>query len=137
MGLVHADITLTNMFTQKKVDVHTLVDTGTTYMIVPPSVATELGFDLEEVTVSYVTIADGRRVRCPQIAPIEIRFQDRTCALTVAVLGDECLMGVIPLESMDLVVDPIQQRLVPNPKNPEGPIFFSMGARSIQVTPDT
>ena len=34
-------------------------------------------------------------------------------------LGDEPLLGVIPLEAMDLVVDPRQQRLVVNPRHPD------------------
>jgi hypothetical protein len=32
-------------------------------------------------------------------------------------------MGVIPLEAMDLVVDPKQQRVTPNPAHPDGPVF--------------
>jgi clan AA aspartic protease len=123
MGTVYADVTLTNMFSGRSVNVRTMVDTGAIHMVVPAAVATELGFDLEEVSVSYVTVADGRRVRCPQIAPVEIRFQDRTCPSSLVVLGDECLMGVVPLELMDLVVDPVQERVVPNPKHPDGPVF--------------
>lgn len=123
MGIVHADITLTNMFSGKSVNVRTLVDTGAIHMVVPASVATELGFDLDEVSISYVTVADGRRVRCPQIAPIEIRFQDRACSSNLVVLGNECLMGVVPLELMDLVVDPVRERVVPNPMHPDGPVF--------------
>ena len=131
MGHVYTDLTLTNMFSKQSVNVRALVDTGTTYMLVPPSVAAELGFDIEEVVMSCVTIADGRRVRCPRIAPIEIRFQDRVCNVDIAVLGDQCLMGVIPLEAMDLVVDPINERVTPNAKHPEGPTFYALGARNI------
>lgn len=123
MGHVHADITLTNMFSRQSVCVRTLVDTGSTHMSVPASIARELGFDLEEVSVCYVTTADGRRVRCPALAPVQIRFQDRTCTSDVAVLGDECLLGDISLEALDLVVDPVQQRVIPNPQHPDGPVF--------------
>src|SRR5689334_22030332 len=45
MGHVHADITLTNMFSRQSVCVRTLVDTGSTHMSVPASIARELGFD--------------------------------------------------------------------------------------------
>ena len=123
MGTVYADITLTNLFTGKAVNVRTMVDTGAIHMVVPVAVATELGFDLEEVSLSYVTVADGRRVRCPQVSPVELRFQDRTCPSSLVVLGNECLMGVVPLELLDLVVDPVQERVVPNPKHPDGPVF--------------
>jgi hypothetical protein len=40
-----------------------------------------------------------------------------------AVLGDECLMGVIPLEAMDLVVNPKLECVTPNPAHPDGPVF--------------
>ena len=40
-----------------------------------------------------------------------------------AVLGDECLLGVIPLEAMDLVVNAKLERVTPNPAHPDGPVF--------------
>ena len=123
MGTVYADITLTNPYLKKSVSVRTMVDTGTTHMIVPACIARELGFDLEETATYSLTVADARRVRVPRIQPVEIRFDDRTYLTEAAVLGDECLMGVIPLEAMDLVVDPKQQRVTPNPAHPDGPVF--------------
>ena len=123
MGAVYADITLTHMVSGKSVNVRTMVDTGAIHMVVPAGIATELGFDLEEVSISYVTVADGRRVRCPQVAPVEIKFQDRACPASLVVLGNECLMGVVALELMDLVVDPVHERVIPNPMHPDGPVF--------------
>lgn len=40
-----------------------------------------------------------------------------------AVLGDECLMGVLALEAMDLVVDRELERVAANPAHPDGPVF--------------
>jgi len=54
---------------------------------------------------------------------VEIRFQDRTFVTEAAVVGDECLMGVLALEAMDLVVDPKLQRVIANPAHPDGPVF--------------
>ena len=123
VGIVYANITLTNPYLKKSVSVRTMVDTGTTHMIVPARIARELGFDLEETSTYSLTVADTRRVRVPRIQPVEIRFDDRTYVTEAAVLGDECLMGVIPLEAMDLVVDPKQQCVTPNPAHPDGPVF--------------
>lgn len=123
MGIVYADITLTNPLLQKSVTVRTMVDTGSTHMIVTADVARELGFDLEETSTYSLTVADTRRVRCPRIQPIEIRFDDRTYMTEAAVLGDECLMGVLPLEAMDLVVNPKLECVTPNPAHPDGPVF--------------
>ena len=123
MGIVYANITLTNPLLGKSVNVRVMVDTGTTHMIVTADIARELGFDLEEMSTYSLTVADSRRVRCPRIRPIEIRFEDRTFQTEAAVLGDECLMGVIPLEAMDLVVNPKLERVTPNPAHPDGPVF--------------
>src|SRR6266568_4071188 len=94
VGIVYADITLTNPYLKKSVAVRAMVDTGATHMIVTPGIARELGFDLEETSTYSLTIADARRVRVPRIQPVEIRFRDRTYLTEAAVLGDECLMGV-------------------------------------------
>ena len=123
VGMVYADITLTNPCLKKSVAVRAMVDTGATHMIVTADIARVLGFDLEETSTYSLTIADSRRVRVPRIQPVEIRFRDRTFLTEAAVLGDECLMGVIPLEAMDLVVDPKLQCVAPNPAHPDGPVF--------------
>jgi clan AA aspartic protease len=123
VGIVYADITLTNPYLRKSVAVRVMVDTGTTHMIVTADIARELGFDLKETSTYSLTVADTRRVRCPRIQPVEIRFDDRTYVTEAAVLGDECLMGVLPLEAMDLVVNPKLERVTPNPAHPDGPVF--------------
>jgi clan AA aspartic protease len=123
MGIVYANITLTNPLLGKSVNVRVMVDTGTTHMIVTADIARELGFDLEEMSTYSLTVADSRRVRCPRIQPVQIRFDDRTYLTEAAVFGDECLMGVIPLEAMDLVVNPKLERVTPNPAHPDGPVF--------------
>jgi clan AA aspartic protease len=123
VGVVYANITLTNPYLRKSVAVRVMVDTGTTHMIVTADIARELGFDLEETSTYSLTVADTRRVRCPRIQPVEIRFDDRTYVTEAAVLGGECLMGVLPLEAMDLVVNPKLERVTPNPAHPDGPVF--------------
>ena len=121
MELVYADFTLINLFTRKSVAIRALVDTGATDVLVTPEIAKQLDFDLEEVSQKTVVMADGRRVSAPRLAPVEIRFGDRLVCTEVLVLADECLVGVIALEAMDLVVDPKGLRVIPNPKHPDGP----------------
>lgn len=99
--------------------VRALIDTGATELFVTPGIARGLGFDLEEVGRKYVTIADGRRVSVPRLMGVQIRFEDRTYLTEALVLGTECLVGVVPLEVLDLIVDPKTQRLVG--RLPEGP----------------
>jgi clan AA aspartic protease len=123
MGLVRADFRLVNLFTKQSVSIRALVDTGAMGAFVTWEVARQLGFDPAEVAVQYVTVADERRVAVPCLRPVAIHFEDRDCSSDVLVLGDECLMGVIPLESMELVVDPVRQRLIPDPKPHRQPVL--------------
>ena len=124
MGYVHVDITLTNMFLKKSFEVHALVDTGSFLMGIPVHMATDLGFDLDEMQVRMITLADGSRSPRP-VVPLEVKWQDRITTCDAYVMGDECVMGVLALEGMGLVVDPVQQSVIPNPKHPNGPILFA------------
>lgn len=122
MGLTYAELRLTNLFTKQNVGVRALVDTGATFMCVTEEVALQLGFDTTEVSRQVVTLADGHQRKVPKIAPIEIAFENRSYVTEALVLGDECLMGVLPLEAMDLLVDPRSQRLIVNPAHPNFPV---------------
>ena len=113
VGETRVQIVLTNMFTKTRVEVRALVDTGTSGLIVTPEVAKALGFDIEEVRRQWVTVANGRSERAPVIAPVQIEFEDRACSTDGFVLNSgECLLGCIPLEQMDLALNPKEQRLV-------------------------
>jgi hypothetical protein len=48
---------------------------------------------------------------------VRLTVQERDCLVEVAELPDECpgLIGQIPLEALDVVVDPVGQKLVGNP----------------------
>lgn len=83
-----------------------MVDTGATFMCLTEEIALQLGFDITEVSRQTVTLADGHQLKVPKIAPIEIAFANRAYVTEAVVLGNEPLIGVIPLEAMDLVVDP-------------------------------
>ena len=119
VGHIHADVRLTNYYADKSVTVRALIDTGTTEFFVTPEIARELGFDLEEVGRKYVTVADGRRVYVPRLLGVQIHFEDRNYLTEALVMGTECLIGVVPLEVMDLIIDPKLQRLVG--RLPDGP----------------
>jgi hypothetical protein len=54
-------------------------------------------------------------------ACVHLQFEDRTFTIDAEVMEDQCLLGFIPLERLDLIVDPKQQRLVG--RDPRGPTF--------------
>ena len=125
MGLTYAVLRLTNLFNRQQVQITALVDTGATFMCVTEEMALQLGFDLSEVSQQTVTLADGHQRKVPKIAPIEIAFENRSYVTEAVVLGNEALLGVIPLEAMDLIVDPRQQVLIVNPQHPNYPVALA------------
>ena len=122
MGLTYAQLTITNLFNKARVEIEALVDTGATFMCITEEMALQLGFDTTEVRQQLVTFADGTQHWKPKVAPIEIGFDNRTYVTEAVVLGDEALMGVLPLEAMDLQVDPANKRLIANPQHPNFPV---------------
>ncbi|MBS0327394.1 MAG: clan AA aspartic protease [Proteobacteria bacterium] len=63
-------------------------------------------------------LADGSRklVRC--VGPVKVEMQGRDCVTIAAVMGDKVLLGAVPMESMDVVINPRTLRVIPNPENP-------------------
>jgi clan AA aspartic protease len=125
MGLTYASLKLTNLFSRQIVNIDALVDTGATFLCVTEEIALQLGFDISEVSTQMVTLANGHQMRVPKIAPIEIGFENRSYVTEAVVLGNEALLGVIPLEAMDLIVDPRQQKLLINPQHPNYPVALA------------
>lgn len=118
MGLASAKITLSNprLDALKAVEVEALADSGAVFLCIPQHVANQL--QLETMMDKEVTTADGKRTLCPYVGPIQVRFDNRGCYVGAVVLGDQVLLGAIPMEDMDLVVLPLERRIAVNPLNP-------------------
>lgn len=125
MGMTYADVQLCNIFNKQCVTVRALVDTGATFMCVTEEIAVQLGFDVTEVSHQVVTLADGHQRKVPKIAPVEITYLNRAYVTEAVVIGNEPLMGVLPLEAMDLMVDPRTQTLIVNPQHPNYPVALA------------
>lgn len=120
MGHVHADFVLTNLFSGKTASFRAMIDTGAQDVYITPAVADALGFDVEETSRIGVTVADGRRIEAPVFRRALLTYQDRFHGVDVVVLGDQCLVGVLALESLCLIVDPVTQELILRPGFPPG-----------------
>lgn len=130
MGLVRTKLTLAN---PKRSDlspivVEALVDTGALHLCIPTKVAAQL--DLEELELRSVTLADGASHQIPYAGPVQTSFGNRGCFTGAMVLGDEVLLGAIPMEDMDLVVRTSTREVVPNPASPNFPASIAKGFRS-------
>lgn len=97
----------------RKAEVDAVVDTGATPLVIPETLRAKLGLDIEET--SAVTLAGGNHEACAVAGPVNIRWHDRYTLSNPIVLSgetDEVLLGVYPLEEMDLMVDVVNQRLI-------------------------
>jgi clan AA aspartic protease len=126
MGLITVQMTLTNPRHPEiqPVKADALVDTGSVFLVIPEHIRVQL--QLEEQGKKEITLADGSRQLKPYVGPIEARFKNRVAYVGAIVMGDEVLLGAIPMEDMDLVVLP-QQRLADI--NPDSPNFASAKAK--------
>jgi len=118
MSLVSAKITLRNPRKPDlaPVEVDALADSGSVHLCIPDHVRIQL--ELEEIGKKEATLADDSRKLVPYVGPIEIRFKNRVGFAGALVLGNQVLLGAIPLEDMDLVVVPSTRTLDVNPTSP-------------------
>jgi len=118
MGLVNAPLILRNPRKPQLSDVtvSALADTGSVHLCIPEHVRIQL--QLDELDKKEVTLADGSRKLVPYVGPIEIRFCNRIGFAGALVLGDQVLLGAIPMEDMDLVVIPMTRSIEVNPLSP-------------------
>ena len=101
---------------RQPVEVEALADTGAVFLVIPEHIRLQLG--LEELQQKEVTLADGSRKMLPYVGPIETRFKNRVGLGGALVIGDQVLLGAIPMEDMDLVVSPKDRTIDVNPASP-------------------
>lgn len=91
-----------------------LVDTGATALSMPKHLIEQLG--LRPTQKRRVLTAAGP-VEVQRYDAVRLWVQQRECIVDVTGLPDECpvLIGQVPLELLDFVVDPAGQRLIGNP----------------------
>ena len=121
MGHVFAEIELSNPLQPNLLSIkaNALADTGALMLCIPQSVAYQL--ELDELDLRPVTIADGSSHKVPYVGPVRVDYDNRFCFVGALVIGDETLLGALPMEDMDLVVHPATQQLMPNPLHPNKP----------------
>ena len=121
MGMAMAEVRLRNPRRPElgAVRIEALADTGSVHLCIPAALCEALA--LEAIDTRPVTLADGSARRVPYVGPIETRCLHRVGFTGALVMGDQPLLGAIPMEDMDLVVVPKTGEVVANPANPDGP----------------
>ncbi len=131
MGSVYADIELINGYDfenarrriigeeeVKRMKVNMLVDSGAYSMVINQTIQEQL--DLPFIEKRKAVLADGSVQEFEVVGPLHVKFKNRTAICSAMVLkGDsEPLLGVIPMEEMDVLINPRQQELIVNPEHP-------------------
>ena len=129
MGLIFAEIILSNARNDNldPMMVNALVDSGALHLCIPQHVANQL--ELSELDRREVTIANGEKILVPYVGPILVKFANRQCLVGALVMGEQALLGAIPMEDMDVMVHPSRLSLTVNPNSPNIASSMAMGVR--------
>ena len=98
------------------VEVEALVDTGATRLYLKPSVIRALGLEKVDTVISQTTNGPKRRT---VYEPVRLEVMGRYGNFDVVDIGENVpnLLGQIPLEYLDFVVDAKNRKLIPNPEH--------------------
>lgn len=131
MGLVYAEIDLLNggdVYLNRikqlgedevrRIRVNSLVYSGSYVLVINENIKNQLGLPVIEKQIA--TLADESTIEAEIVGPVEVRFENRRTTVDAMVFpnNSEVLLGVIPMEDMDVLIDPKQQKLIVNPKHP-------------------
>ena len=134
MGLTYANIELVNADDMayvrrgiigedeiRQITVKAMVDTGSIMLCINESLQQYLNLPFRSKRRSQ--LANGLILDLDVVGPVIVRYLDRECSTNAILLPDdqEPLLGAIPMEEMDLYVNPSRNELLP--VHPEGPLM--------------
>ena len=131
MGLTYAQITLynnddivlanyghKNPQDIRQVTINALVDTGAFMLCINEDIRQQLG--LKTILQQEAQLANGTTTVVDIVGPVELTFLNRSTSCRAMVLpgNTECLLGAIPIEDLDVIIDPRNQTLLLPPDRP-------------------
>ncbi len=121
MGIIKTLIKLSNPRLPEldAIEVLSLVDTGALHLCITEAQCIQL--KLEEFEKRPVTLADGTIHKLPYVGPVKVDWKGRVSFTGAMVLGNQCLLGAIPMEDMDILIHPAKQIVIANPEHPNIP----------------
>ncbi|MDZ8029193.1 MAG: retroviral-like aspartic protease family protein [Nostoc sp. DedQUE01] len=134
MGAVRVQVKLTNAIDEALVsrgilnpnmlrvyETEAFVDTGAVRTVLPMSIALQLGLRIRGQQIAQY--ANGSEESIGVTEPVIIELIGRETTEATLVTGDIVLIGQTVLETLDLLVDCRNQRLIPNPEHPNYPVM--------------
>lgn len=133
MGAVRASVKLKNAVDEelvsrgllaphllRELEVTGLVDTGAVSLVIPEDIAIQLGLRILGQRVAE--FANGNQQAIGVTSAIKVEWENRATTDEALVVGNKVLIGQVILEKLDLLVDCKNQKLIPNPANPNYPV---------------
>ena len=124
MGIVYTEITLKNAgdvivarrsnekeTNIRQTTVQAVVDTGAATLVINEEVREELGLEVQDTYEAE--LADGSKQVYLYSEPVQIHWKNRKTIQQAVVVpsASQILLGAIPLEAMDLIVNPAKLEL--------------------------
>jgi clan AA aspartic protease len=123
MSTFNETITLSNVKDEARVEagimkeVRTLtvdacIDTGAWNLVINEDIRARLGLKL--IDTEFSTLADGSTKEYAMTEPVNFRWKNREFTLRAQVIptADEVLFGALPMESLDVMLDPVAECLI-------------------------
>jgi clan AA aspartic protease len=103
----------------RRCTVRAMVDSGATMLAIPEFIKTQL--NLRQTRSIEAELADGSSAAYDVVGPVEVRFANRQTTVEALVVpgATKVLLGAIPMEGMDVLIDPKRERLIVNPDSPD------------------
>jgi clan AA aspartic protease len=95
----------------RQATVTAMVDTGAATLIINEDICRQLGLSVE--STYEAELADGSVQTYGYTEVVQIHWKDRktSCEAVVIPNASDVLLGAIPLEAMDLIINPLKQEL--------------------------
>ena len=102
----------------RRAQVRMLVDSGAYMLCLNEHLQAQLGLDI--IDSMEGELADGTVITMPVAGPVDLHFGNRQTSCRAVILpgNSEPLLGAIPMEDMDVLINPKNRELIINPANP-------------------
>ena len=134
MGAVRVHLKLTNAIDEALIrrgllnpdmlrvcETEALIDTGAVRTVLPQSIVTQLGLNIRSQQMAQ--FANGSEEPVGLTEPVIIEIDGRETTEATLVTGNIVFIGQTVLETLELLVDCRNQRLIPNPEHPTYPVL--------------
>ncbi|MDF0555808.1 hypothetical protein [Kamptonema sp. UHCC 0994] len=123
MGIIYTTLKIRNPLTNSEiVELEAKVDTGATLLVLPESTA--LHFNFPKIRKQIVKYANEETAERDIVWGVEVEVCQRKGVFEAIVQPGKkyALLGAIVMETLDLIVDPRELQIYPNPRSPSLPM---------------